>query len=135
MKYLYALMDDQTRFWIAQEVAETKFTADLKPLFRLGKKIAHKQPKTLITDGAPNFHEAFKDEFWTSKAENRPEHIREIRMNGQVHNNKMERMNGEIRDRERVMRTLEKPDSPILKGMENLGTFQGQNWCEYMDMG
>ena len=26
----------------------------------------------------------------------------------------MERMNGEIRDRERVMRTLEKPDSPIL---------------------
>jgi len=30
----------------------------------------------------------------------------------------MERMNGEIRDRERVMRTLEKSDSPILKGME-----------------
>jgi hypothetical protein len=26
-KYLYALMDDQTRFWIAQEVADTKFTA------------------------------------------------------------------------------------------------------------
>ena len=30
----------------------------------------------------------------------------------------MERMNGEIRDRERVMRTLEKAGSPILKGME-----------------
>jgi len=29
----------------------------------------------------------------------------------------MERMNGEIRDRERVMRTLEKPDTPILTGM------------------
>ena len=27
-------------------------------------------------------------------------------------------MNGEIRDTERVMRTLEKADSPILKGME-----------------
>jgi hypothetical protein len=26
-------------------------------------------------------------------------------------------MNGEIRDRERVMRTLEKPDTPILTGM------------------
>lgn len=34
------------------------------------------------------------------------------------HNNKMERMNGEIRDRERVMRTLEKPDSPILAGYQ-----------------
>jgi len=30
----------------------------------------------------------------------------------------MERMNGEIRDRERVMRTLEKADSPILTGIQ-----------------
>ncbi len=118
MKYLYALMDDQTRFWIAQEVADTKFTADLRPLFQQGKRIAEKNPKTLITDGAPNFHEAFKDEFWTQKLDNRPEHIRDIRMDGTIHNNKMERMNGEIRDRERVMRTLEKSDTPILSGMQ-----------------
>jgi transposase-like protein/predicted nucleic acid-binding Zn finger protein len=118
MKYLYALMDDQTRFWIAQEVAETKYTADLKPLFKLAKKIAGKQPKTLITDGAPNFHEAYKDEFYTNRLETRTEHIREIRMGGRVHNNKMERMNGELRDRERVMRTLEKADTPILDGMQ-----------------
>ncbi|MGA8858248.1 MAG: hypothetical protein WB643_13920 [Candidatus Bathyarchaeia archaeon] len=39
-------------------------------------------------------------------------------MSGKVHNNKMERMNGEIRDRERVMRTLERPDTPILTGMQ-----------------
>jgi hypothetical protein len=39
-------------------------------------------------------------------------------MSGQVHNNKMERMNGELRDRERVMRTLEKSDTPILSGMQ-----------------
>lgn len=30
----------------------------------------------------------------------------------------MEHMNGEIRDRERVMRTLEKADTPILTGMQ-----------------
>jgi len=118
MKYLYALMDDETRFWIAQEVADTKYTADLRPLFQKGRRFADKNPKTLITDGAPNFHEAFVDEFYTSKLANRPEHIRDIRMNGEVHNNKMERMNGEIRDRERVMRTLEKPDTPILAGIQ-----------------
>jgi transposase InsO family protein len=39
-------------------------------------------------------------------------------MSGQVHNNKMERINGEIRDRERCMRTLETANTPILKGME-----------------
>ena len=26
-KYLFAMMDDETRFWIAQEVAETKYQA------------------------------------------------------------------------------------------------------------
>jgi transposase-like protein len=54
-KYLYALMDDQTRFWIAQEVADTKFTADLRPLFRQGKRIAEKKPMTLVTDVPPTF--------------------------------------------------------------------------------
>lgn len=34
------------------------------------------------------------------------------------HNNKMERMNGEVRDREKVMRGLKKPDTPILTGYQ-----------------
>ena len=118
MKYLYALMDDQTRFWIAQEVAETKYSADIRPLFKQAKAIADKNPRTLITDGAPNFHEAYMQEFHTQRLETRTEHIRDIRMDGTVHNNKMERMNGELRDRERVMRTLEKADTPILTGIQ-----------------
>jgi hypothetical protein len=109
-------MDDQTRFWIAQEVADTKYTADVRPLFKLGKAVAEKQPKTLITDGAPNFHEAYTKEFYVRK--NGTERTREIRLAGKVHNNKMERMNGELRDRERVMRTLEKSDTPILSGTQ-----------------
>jgi transposase-like protein len=118
MKYLYAMMDEQTRFWIAQEVADTKYTADLRPLFKLGKAVAEKQPKTLITDGAPNFHEAYTKEFYTSRLETRTEHIRHIRLAGDWNNNKMERMNGEIRDREKVMRGLERKDSPILTGYQ-----------------
>jgi hypothetical protein len=73
MKYLYAMMDDQTGFWIAQEVADTKYSADIRPLFKLGKAIAGKQPKTIITDGTPNFHEAFMDEYWTRKLATRPQ--------------------------------------------------------------
>jgi hypothetical protein len=42
-------------------------------------------------------------------------------MNGEVHNNEMERMN-EVRDRERVMRTLEKPDTPILDATKSFTT-------------
>jgi hypothetical protein len=39
-------------------------------------------------------------------------------MSGKVHNNKMERMNGEIRDRERVVRGVKKEDSPLIKGLQ-----------------
>jgi putative transposase len=42
MKYIYALMDHETRFWIAQQVADTKYTADVRPLFREGKEIVGK---------------------------------------------------------------------------------------------
>ncbi len=56
-------MDDETRFWIAQEVLDTKYTANISPLFKHGKEIAGKRPNTLIS--APNFNEAFKKEFFT----------------------------------------------------------------------
>ena len=36
MKYLYAMMDDETRFWIAQEVAETKDKHDAREIFYQG---------------------------------------------------------------------------------------------------
>ena len=105
----------RTRFWIAQEVADTKFTADIRELFQQGQ-IAEKKPKTLITDGAPNFHDAYLREWWTRNKVDRTEHIQEIRLAGKVHNNKMERMNGEIRDREKVTRNLKKMNTPILRG-------------------
>ena len=44
--------------------------------------------------------------------------IRNIRMDREVHNNKMERINAELHDRERVMRTLERTDTPILTEMQ-----------------
>lgn len=110
-------MDEQTRYWIAEEVAETKCTADVRPLFQAAKAIAGKSPKTLVSDGAANFHEAYNREFRTTRLESRTEHIRHIRLAGDFNNNKMERMNGEIRDRERCMRTLERSDTPILSGM------------------
>lgn len=40
----------------------------------------------------------------------------------------MERMNVELRDRERVMRTLEKTDTPILTGMQIFQTTLDPTW-------
>jgi transposase-like protein len=117
MKYLFAMMDDETRFWIAQQVADGKFTADVRPLFAESKRVAGKKPATLITDGGMHFTKPFKQEFYTAKYP-RTQHVRDIRISGVVHNNKMERLNGEFRDREKVMRGLKRTDSPILKGYQ-----------------
>ncbi len=118
MKYVFAMMDDETRFWIAQEVADSKFTHDARNLFRAARAVAGKKPKILITDGLKSYEEACNFEYWTPKIDTRTTHIRHITLTGEHHNNKMERLNGEIRDREKVFRGLKKPDTPILTGYQ-----------------
>ena len=50
LKYLFALMDDETCYWIVQEVADSKDRHDAKTLFKEGREIAGKRPETLIMD-------------------------------------------------------------------------------------
>jgi putative transposase len=119
MKYLFAIMDDETRFLIAQEVAETKDKHDARMLFHRAKRLMAKQPKTLITDGLPSYSIANEYVFCQSdNPEENTKHIRQIRLQGKIHNNKMERLNGEIRDREKTMRGLKKKRTPILSGYQ-----------------
>jgi putative transposase len=118
MKYLFAMMDDETRYWIAQEVAETKDKHDARKLFIQARRIMKKQPKTFITDGLPTYSVTAKKVF--PKAN----HIRKIGFDRTVHNNnKMERFNGEIRDREKTMRGLKTTETAILKGYQLFHNF------------
>src|SRR3989304_3351688 len=113
MKYLFAMMDDETRFWIAQEMAETKEKHDARTLFFRAKRLMGKQPKTLITDGLPSYSLACEQVFDGTN------HVRKITFDGKKHNNnKMERLNGEIRDREKTMRGLKKKRTIILQGYQ-----------------
>lgn len=117
-RYLFAMMDDETRFWIAQEIADSKFQHDARSLLKMGKEVTGKSPMVFTTDGLPAYNEAFRKEFSRRQAP-RPRHIRHITLNGRRHNNNlMERLNGEIRDREKTFRGLKKDDTPILKGYQ-----------------
>jgi transposase-like protein len=111
MKYLFAIMDDETRFWIAQEVAETKEQHDARTLFSRAKYLMGKAPTTLVTDGLRTYFRASQEIYALA------DHVKHIRIQGDM-NNKMERMNGEVRDREKVMRGLKRTDTPILKGYQ-----------------
>jgi transposase-like protein len=119
MKYLFAMIDDQTRYWIAQEVAESKHTHNARKLFQMAEKVAGKKPRTLITDGLQIYHDAYMSE-WQSFEDGWSEHIHKIMFTGRHNhnNNKMERFNGEVRDREKVMRGLKTKETPILSGYQ-----------------
>jgi transposase-like protein len=120
-KYLYALLDDETRYWIAKEVAGNKLGSEAPEyasrLFRQGKEIAEKKPLTLISDGLHAYHEAYKREFYAHK---KPvtRHIEHITWQKDRGNQKMEAFNGTVRSREKVMRSLKREDSPILDGYQ-----------------
>jgi transposase-like protein len=118
MKYLFAMMDDETRFRIAQQVSFYKGSSDVRPMFKEAEERAGKRPKVLISDGATNFAIATRREWGSLYKERNTIHVADIRFGGQVHNNKMERQNGEVRDREKVMRGLKRDDSPVLRGYQ-----------------
>jgi transposase-like protein len=118
LKYVFSLMDDETRFWIAQEVSDRKEGTDASGLFRKGKEVTQIKPKVIITDGLGSYHKAYMKEFWTVKREHRTLHQRHIHLQGNMNNNQMERMNGEFRDREKVVRGIKKDDSVLIGGYQ-----------------
>ena len=122
-KYLYALLDDESRFWIAKTVAGDKLKREAieyaSELFRTGRQVAGKKPHVLITDGLKAYHSAYKREFH-SYASPHTHHIQHVTWRkGCQDNRKMESFNGNtIRAREKCMRSLKREDSPILTGMQ-----------------
>ena len=112
-KYLFASMDDDTRYWLASDLADTKFQHNADKLLELTKKAIGKNPTHFITDGLPAYKKSSKKVFGKNTT-----HTRHIHIQKDMNNNKMERLNGEIRDREKVFRGLKKMDTPILDGMK-----------------
>ena len=110
--YLFASMDDDSRFWLASDMATTKFQHNADNLLELTKKQAGKNPKNFITDGLPAYMKSSKKVF--GKDTN---HVRHIHLKGDMNNNKMERINGTIRDREKVFRGLKRMDTSVIDGM------------------
>jgi transposase-like protein len=94
-------------------LADTKFQHNADKLLELTKKTIGKNPTQFITDGLPAYRKSSKKVF--GKTTN---HTRHIHIQRDMNNNKMERLNGEIRDREKVFRGLKKMDTPILDGMK-----------------
>ena len=115
-KYLFASMEDDTRYWLASDMAHTKFQHNADKLLELTKSKIGKTPAHFVTDGLPAYMKSSKKVF--GKKINHIRHIHIAEKRDHDNNNKMERLNGEIRDREKVFRGLKKFDTPLIDGMK-----------------
>lgn len=118
LKYLFALCDDETKFWISKEVADKKHGHNARGLLRQAKETTQTKPRVFITDGLQSYQEASQKEFWSKDKGERTTHIRHIHLTGDMNNNAQERFNGEFRDREKTMRGIKKMDSVMFDGYQ-----------------
>ncbi|WP_428324448.1 IS6 family transposase [Nitrosopumilus sp.] len=118
LKYLFALCDDETKFWISKEVADRKQGHDARGLLQQAKQVTQTKPRVFITDGLQSYQIASQKEFWAQDKGQRTTHIRHIHLTGDMNNNAQERFNGEFRDREKVMRGIKKMDSVMFDGYQ-----------------
>ena len=87
-RYIFAMLDTETRFWIAKMVAENKGTDDVKPMFEKARQVAGKVPETLVSDKAANFHEAWQDQYMAKNyMHKQTTHINQVEFDGIHHNN------------------------------------------------
>jgi putative transposase len=116
-RWLWSVMDRDTRLMLASQVTEKREIEDARRLFAEAKAMAKIKPDKVITDGLHAYKQAFNKEFFTLKNP-RTEHVSHIRLSGDMNNNIMERLNGTRRERDKVLRGMKKEDSPIREGFD-----------------
>ncbi len=120
--WVWNVLDADTRFLLATNVTKGRYLSDARKVLNEAKNTTPYQPEEIVTDGLHAYPKAVKKEFWTLKNRN-TKHMRcpTIR-DKRVNNNKVERFNGTVRNRLKVMRGLQKKKT-ALQQMENFRTY------------
>jgi transposase-like protein len=117
-RWLWSALDKETRFWLCSHISTERAISDARQPFQKAKTVAGKKPMVVVTDGLPAYRDAFNKEFFTLKGP-RTQHVSHIRLSGDMNNNMMERLNGTIREREKVTRNLKEQTPLIVEGLRN----------------
>jgi transposase-like protein len=83
--------------------------ADARAVFQDSKKRAN-GPKAIIHDGLRSYDEAFQKEYFSLKNP-RVKNVRSVSVRNEGLNSKVERLHGTIREREKVMRGMQKRET------------------------
>jgi transposase-like protein len=105
--WLWHAMDKDTRFMVANAISKTREIEDAQRLFQKAKEVTNGEiPNQVVTDGLQAYQRAFKREILTN-TKPRPKHIRCAGFVAKTNNNKVERLNETVREREKVMRGMQ----------------------------
>lgn len=119
-RLLYTMIDSETRFWLASQMGVKKGNDDVAPMLKHAADLAGKNPETFATDGALNYHTAWRKVYRAKEHDQKKHtrHARHIHQDGDYNNNQMESFNGAtLRLRLKVTRGLKSEDTPIVKGL------------------
>lgn len=105
-KWLWNVMDSESRFLVTRMVTDRRRIRDSNRLFNEAKEVADKQPMILVTDGCHSYRRSI-EKVLPETNHVRLTSIRDKRTN----NNNIERLNGTIRDRIKVMRGMQNQKS------------------------
>lgn len=108
-QWLWNMMDNTTRFWISSKVSQRREVEDARAVFQDAKRKTP-TPLAIVHDGLPSYNEAYWKEYYTMEGK-RVRNIRSVSVRHDGLNQKVERLNGVFRDRERVMHGMNTKDS------------------------
>jgi len=99
-RWLWNLLDSESRFLIASRLTKGRTDVDARNLFLDGLDRTNKAPTTIVTDGLVSYANAY-DETLKYKG---VKHIRKPRFVDLANNNRIERLHSSMRERTKVMR-------------------------------
>jgi len=102
------IMDSDTRHILASHVAQGRGATETQEALHIAKE--NGEPTFLISDGLASYPTAVSREFRNTVRLSR------VGIRSEVNNNRIERFHGTVRERNKVMRTIKKPNSPIIEG-------------------
>lgn len=108
-QWLWNMMDNTTRFWITSKVSQRKEVEDARAVFQDAKSKTPR-PIAIVHDGLQSYNDAFNAEYY-QKEGLQIRNVRSISVRHNGLNQKIERLNGTMRDREKVMRGMNTRES------------------------
>ena len=104
-------MDKRTRYHLVGLISKSRKVEDAQKAFRQSKRAGKKKPKLIITDGLQSHKAAFKSEFHENRFS-----TRYAINSGFGLNSFIERMQENIREREKTMHGLKRDETPFVEG-------------------